>query len=64
MYIVQFWKFGEDLCQSIMEILLSKFYFPEVKVADSCYFVLFVDYCGGFTLCFGEDNIDEVLNFK
>lgn len=52
MDIVQFRKFGEDLRQPIMEILLGKFHFSHVKRTNTRYLVLLVDHRGGLPLRF------------
>lgn len=62
MDIIQFREVLDDLCQSIVEILLREFDFAYVEGTYPRYFVAFVYNGWRFALCFRQHYVDEVLH--
>lgn len=61
MSYVQLGEISEDLRQSIMVVLLGELHLPHVKMTNAVDLIMFMYHCGGFSLCFGQSDVDEIL---
>lgn len=50
---IQLWEISQDLCQSIVVVLLSELHLPHVKVTNTVDLIMLMHHCWGFSLCFG-----------
>lgn len=57
MNVVQLWEPVNDFWEFFIDGGLREFDFSHVEFTNSGDFELMVDFCGGFTVCFWEDDV-------
>ena len=51
---LQLGEVGEDLCETIMVVLLCELDLAHVEMTDAVDLIVLVDHGGGLALCFGQ----------